>query len=79
MKAKKTKCNRYSGVGGQAVLEGVMMKNKDHYAVVVRKPDGNIEIDTEEYLGVLHGNAIKEIPFIRGIFNFIDSMTLGML
>lgn len=67
-----------SGIGGQAVLEGIMMKNQDLYAVAVRKPDGEIEIDTEEYHGVLHGIAIKKVPFIRGIFNFIDSMILGM-
>lgn len=78
MKTKKTKCNRYSGIGGQAVLEGVMMKNKDHYAVAIRKPDGNIEIDTEEFMGVIHGSIVKKIPFIRGILNFIDSLSLGM-
>ena len=70
--------NRYSGIGGQAVLEGVMMKNKEKYAVAVRKPDGNIEVELENYQGVLHGNKLKEIPFVRGIFNFIDSMVLGM-
>ena len=67
-----------SGIGGQAVLEGIMMKNQDLYAVAVRKPDGKIEIDTEEYHGVLHGSKIKKIPFIRGVFNFVDSLILGM-
>ena len=67
-----------SGIGGQAVLEGVMMKNQDLYAVAVRKPDGEIEIDTEEYHGVLHGSPIKKIPFVRGVFNFVDSLILGM-
>ena len=75
---KKPKCNRYSGIGGQAVLEGIMMKNKDEYAVAVRRPDGEIEIDKETFEGVLHGKVIKKIPFIRGIFNFLDSMVLGM-
>ena len=74
----RKKCNRSCGVGGQAVLEGVMMKNKDTYAVAVRKPDGEIEVDTEEFHGVMHGSTLKNIPFIRGIFNFIDSMMLGM-
>ena len=74
----RKKYNRSCGIGGQAVLEGVMMKNKDRYAVAVRKPDGQIEVDTEEFHGVLHGSALKNIPFIRGVFNFIDSMTLGM-
>lgn len=75
---KKSKCNRYSGVGGQAVLEGVMMKNKEQYAVAVRKPDGEIDVEVDIYQGVIHGSKLKEIPFIRGIFNFLDSMILGM-
>ena len=54
------------------------MKNQDLYAVAVRKPNGEIEIDTEEYHGVLHGSKIKKVPFIRGVFNFVDSMVLGM-
>ena len=75
-KTKKKRC--YSGIGGQAVLEGVMMKNKDLYAVAVRKSDGEIVVDTQEFAGVLHDSVLKKIPFIRGIFNFIDSLTLGM-
>ncbi|MBD5537517.1 MAG: DUF1385 domain-containing protein [Lachnospiraceae bacterium] len=75
--AKKRKAH-YSGIGGQAVLEGVMMKNKEKYAVAVRKPDGEIEVEVENYQGVLHGNRLKELPFVRGIFNFVDSMILGM-
>lgn len=75
---KKNKCSRYSGIGGQAVLEGVMMKNKEQYAVAVRKPDGEIDVDVEVYRGILHGSRLKEIPFIRGVFNFLDSMVLGM-
>lgn len=73
---KKKRCN--SGIGGQAVLEGVMMKNKEHYAVAVRKPDGEIEVETQVYWGVIHGKKFKELPFIRGVFNLIDSMRLGM-
>ncbi|NLL77567.1 MAG: DUF1385 domain-containing protein [Clostridiales bacterium] len=75
---KKSKCGRYSGVGGQAVLEGVMMKNKEQYAVAVRKPDGEIDVEVDIYQGVIHGSKLKEIPFIRGVFNFLDSMILGM-
>lgn len=74
--AKKKK-GHYSGIGGQAVLEGVMMKNGEKYAVAVRKPDGEIAVEVESYQGVLHGSRIKEIPFIRGVFNFVDSMLLG--
>lgn len=69
--------SRYSGIGGQAVLEGVMMKNREKYAVAVRKPDGEIEVEVETYQGLAHGSKIKELPFIRGIFNFLDSLILG--
>ena len=76
MAKRKSKC--YSGIGGQAVLEGVMMKNKDLYAVAVRKSDGEIVVDTQEFAGILHDSVLRKIPFIRGIFNFIDSLALGM-
>ena len=68
-----------SNIGGQAVLEGVMMKNKDTYAVAVRKPDGEIEVKKDTYRSIT-GNwkKLTQIPFIRGVFNFIDSMILGM-
>ena len=75
---KKKKTTHYSGIGGQAVLEGVMMKNKDDYAVAIRKPNGEIEVEVDVYRGILHDSALKKIPFIRGIFNFLDSMILGM-
>lgn len=74
----RKKCSRSCGIGGQAVLEGVMMKNKDAYAVAVRKPNGEIEVDRSEFPGVMHGSILKKIPFVRGIFNFLDSMILGM-
>ena len=74
----RKKPNRYSGIGGQAVLEGIMMKNKEQYAVAVRKPNGEIEVDVDTYHGVLHGSKLLKIPFVRGIFNFIDSLALGM-
>ncbi|MGN1158561.1 MAG: DUF1385 domain-containing protein [Lachnospiraceae bacterium] len=55
-----------------------MMKNKDLYAVAVRKSDGEIVVDTQEFAGILHDSVLRKIPFIRGIFNFIDSLALGM-
>lgn len=73
--AKKAGC--YSGIGGQAVLEGVMMKNQDQYAVAVRKPNGEIEVKREEFQGTVSGRKWKKLPFIRGVFNFVDSMILG--
>lgn len=67
-----------SGIGGQAVIEGIMMKNGDEYAVAVRKPDGKIELDVQTQKSSTHQNKILEAPFIRGIFRFIDSLVLGM-
>lgn len=74
--AKKT-TKRYCGIGGQAVLEGVMMKNKDKYAVAVRKPDGNIEVKVDEYKASAGDNRFFNLPFVRGVFNFYDSLVLG--
>ena len=74
----RKKYSRYSGIGGQAVLEGIMMKNEEKYAVAVRKPNGEIAVELENHQGVLHGNKLKKIPFVRGVFNFVDSLVLGM-
>lgn len=67
-----------SNIGGQAVLEGIMMKHKDEYAVAVRKPDGEIVVQKETYKSIVKWEQLTKIPFIRGIFNFIDSMILGI-
>ena len=75
---KKRKKRCYCGIGGQAVLEGVMMKNQDSYAVAVRRPDGKIELKKEDYKGIWGDKKITKIPFLRGVFNFIDSLVLGM-
>lgn len=72
--AKKKSC--YSGIGGQAVMEGIMMRNKDRYAVAVRKPDQNIELHVAGY--EQSESWTRKVPFVRGVFNFIDSLTLGM-
>lgn len=68
----------YSGIGGQAVMEGVMMKNQDHYAVAVRKTNHEIVVEKKEYKGICPNKTIKKIPFVRGVINFIDSLVLGM-
>jgi uncharacterized protein YqhQ len=67
-----------SNIGGQAVLEGIMKKNKDQYAVAVRKPNGEIEVQASEYKSIIKWEGLTKIPFVRGVFNFIDSMVLGM-
>ena len=74
----KRKNMKYSGIGRQAVLEGIMMKNKEQYAVAVRKPNGEIEVEVEHYNSIVHGSKLLNIPFVRGIFQFIDSLVLGM-
>ena len=67
-----------SGIGGQAVIEGIMMRNKDKYAVAVRKPDKSIDVDIQECGGIAKKYKITTLPFIRGIFSFIDSMVIGI-
>lgn len=67
-----------SNIGGQAVLEGIMMRNKDQYAVAVRKPNGEIEVKKNRYQSSKKFERLKKIPFIRGVFNFVDSLVLGM-
>ena len=67
-----------SNIGGQAVLEGIMMRNGGKYAVAVRKTDGEIAVDVQDYHSVIPWKAPLKIPFIRGIFNFVDSLVLGM-
>lgn len=59
-------------------MEGVMMKNQDKYAVAVRKPDQEIVVEVAEYSGLIRNKKIKNIPILRGVFNFIESMVLGM-
>lgn len=75
---KESNKQHYSGIGGQAVLEGVMMRNKNMYAVAVRKPNQEIEVEIDEFHGVMEDSVLRRIPLTRGIFVFIDSMVLGM-
>lgn len=69
---------KYSGIGGQAVMEGVMMKNEDRYAVAVRKPDGTIETKVEDYRGPKEKSIWRKIPIVRGVISFVESLYLGM-
>ncbi|MCI8948480.1 MAG: DUF1385 domain-containing protein [Lachnospiraceae bacterium] len=69
---------KYSGIGGQAVIEGIMMKNKDQYATAVRKPDGEIEVSKDTYVSLTEKVKLFSLPLIRGVFSFADSMILGM-
>ena len=67
-----------SGIGGQAVIEGIMMKNKDKYAVTVRLTDGSIITDVKECKSITEKYKWLGLPFIRGSVNFIESMIIGM-
>lgn len=65
-------------IGGQAVIEGVMMKNMDRYAVSVRKPDGKIETKVEECVSFAEKHPLFKLPILRGMVNFLESMVIGM-
>ena len=67
-----------SGIGGQAVLEGVMMRNKKNYAVAVRKPDGEIAVEKGECNSVIDKHKFLGIPIVRGVVNFVESLVLGV-
>ena len=67
-----------SGIGGQAVLEGIMMRNGGKYAVAVRKPDKEIIIDVKEHVGLTEKYKFLNVPFVRGVFKFIESLVIGI-
>lgn len=67
-----------SGIGGQAVMEGVMMKHKDRYAVAVRKPDKEIIVESKDYRSICKSEKLRKLPVFRGVVNFIDSLVVGM-
>lgn len=69
--------SRLNTVGGQAVIEGVMMKHKNHYAVAVRKPDGAIDVKSYPFRSLKKNSRILKLPVIRGFINFIDMMILS--
>lgn len=67
-----------SGIGGQAVLEGVMMRNRDKYAVAVRKPDGEISVKNWDTGSVRDKHILLRLPIVRGVVAFIESLILGI-
>lgn len=66
-----------SNIGGQAVMEGIMMRHKDVYSVAVRKPDKEIEVKVEDYKSVVNCKSLQKLPVLRGVFSFIDSLVVG--
>ncbi|MCC8029345.1 MAG: DUF1385 domain-containing protein [Lachnospiraceae bacterium] len=69
---------KYSGIGGQSVMEGVMMRNGRKYAVAVRRPDHEIEVKVENDKAFLFDDKWNKVPLVRGVLSFIDSLVLGM-
>lgn len=67
---------KYSGIGGQAVMEGVMMRNGDKYAVAVRKPDKKIAVDVKNTKSI--NDIWHKIPIIRGMVSFVESLVIGL-
>jgi uncharacterized protein YqhQ len=67
-----------SGIGGQAVIEGIMMRNKDKYAIAVRKPDNEIEVMVKESTPVSEKHPWLKLPMIRGVVSFVDSLVTGI-
>ena len=67
-----------SGIGGQAVIEGIMMRNKDKYSIAVRKPDNEIEVTIRESKVLTEKHKWMSYPVIRGVVSFIDSLITGI-
>lgn len=67
-----------SNIGGQAVMEGIMMRSGDQYAIAVRKPDKEIEIKVEKYKNLTQSSKIWKLPVLRGMISFFDSLVTGM-
>ena len=74
-KEKKKNCR--TSIGGQAVLEGVMMRGKTAYATAVRDPEGNIQIEKKRLSVSKHMRRASKIPIVRGVVNFVASMVDG--
>ena len=66
-----------SNIGGQAVMEGIMMRHKDKYSIAVRRPDGEIELKVEDYKCTFGNAGIWRKPLIRGVVSFVDSLVVG--
>ncbi len=69
---------RLGAVGGQAVIEGVMMKNKDKFALACRMPEGNIRVTKDDCKSVREKFKILNLPIIRGVVNLVESLVLSM-
>ena len=72
----KTEKLRLPNYGGQALIEGVLMRGSKYLAAAYRKPDGEIIVETEE-LGKIYQSPLKKVPFLRGLIILWDALGLG--
>ena len=77
MKDKKNDQKTCTYIGGQAVMEGVMMRGKLSMATAVRDPEGKIQIESERLTPSEQKSRFSRLPFVRGVFNFVNSLILG--
>lgn len=70
--------NKKPNVGGQAVIEGVMMRGKTHVSVAVRQPDGEISVDVRPVNSISDRYPILKKPFLRGVVSLVESLVMGM-
>ena len=78
MKKNETCSSRMGRVGGQAVLEGVMMKSGDNCATACRKADGSIAVSRTVFVSARKKNKFCALPLVRGVVNFVEMMKLSM-
>lgn len=78
MKKNETCSSRMGRVGGQAVLEGVMMKSGDNCATACRKADGSIAVSRTVFVSARKKNKFCALPLVRGVVNFAEMMKLSM-
>lgn len=76
-KTNQKECKFKSKIGGQALIEGVMMRGVDTSAMAVRLPDGTIDVETWAANNGKKAPWFKKVPFVRGIFNFVSSLVEG--
>ena len=67
-----------SNIGGQAVMEGIMMRHEDEYSIAVRTPDNEIKVKVEPYKSFIECKKLRKVPIVRGVISFIDSLVVGM-
>lgn len=77
-KSSTTSCPAHkTSIGGQALIEGVMMRGPKGIAQAVRKPDGTIDVEMKRHKNIAQKYKILRVPLIRGVYGFIDSMVVG--